>query len=147
MQDHPLLVEILNEVLGDDGSVNSDHHNFRCDDMMTVVRRPGFHSATSGTGSAPQPHAVPPGHGMRYRSGSGRINSGRARAVWELAGVPEMPDGGGATLLMPGSHKAEFAKPASINLAGTRSLMQSYSCPPVCPPELKVSTPAHTNYL
>lgn len=29
-----------------------------------------------------------------------------------------------------GSHKAEFDKPGSLDIDGTRGLMQSYACPP-----------------
>lgn len=96
---------LLNELLGDGREMNEDCYNFRCDDMMTTIRRPG--KAVDGSSasnkawqSAPQPHNVPPGHGLRYRSGSGRINAGRVRAVWELAGVEDPHCGG--TLLMPG---------------------------------------------
>ena len=101
--------------------------------MMTTIRRPGKTADGASASnvawtSAPGPHSVPPGHGLRYRTGSGQINAGRARAVWELAGV-ETPTCGG-TLLMPGSHKAEFVKPTSIDVDGTRALMQSYACPP-----------------
>jgi hypothetical protein len=131
--DHPLLNGLLNEILGDGGQLNDQCYNFRCDDMMTTIRRPGKTDDGASASnvawvSAPQPHNVPPGHGLRYRSGSGLINAGRARAVWELAGV-ETPTSGG-TLLMPGSHKAEFQRPASMDVDATRSLMQSYACPP-----------------
>ena len=106
--DHPLLNELLNELLGDGREMNGESYNFRCDDMMTTIRRPGKTAdgkpaSNVAWGSAPQPHNVPPGTGLRYHSSSGRISAGRVRAVWELAGV-ETPTCGG-TLLMPGSHK------------------------------------------
>jgi hypothetical protein len=131
--DHPLLNVILNELLGDGREMNGECYNFRCDDMMTTIRRPGktadgASASNAAWESAPGPHNVPPGHGLRYHSGSGRISAGRVRAVWELAGVETLTCGG--TLLMPGSHKAEFDKPSSMDVDGTRALMQSYACPP-----------------
>ena len=34
--DHPLLNELLNELLGDGREMNDESYNFRCDDMMTT---------------------------------------------------------------------------------------------------------------
>lgn len=74
---------LLNELLGDGREMNDDCYNFRCDDMMTTIRRPGKTADGSSASnkawvSAPSPHNVPPGHGLRYHSGSGRINAGIA---------------------------------------------------------------------
>ena len=62
--DHPLLNVFLNELLGDGREMNGECYNFRCDDMMTTIRRPGktvdgASASNAAWISAPEPHNVP----------------------------------------------------------------------------------------
>ena len=113
--DHPKLVSILSELLGDseprDGS-----YNFRCDDSMTLWREPGF----AADQLTPSPHG---GGGQRaralgYHVQGQQIYAGSVRVVWELTGVPTETCGG--TLLLPGSHKAAFPFPPAVKAPGVR---------------------------
>ena len=61
--DHPLLNVFLNELLGDGREMNGECYNFRCDDMMTTIRRPGktvdgASASNAAWISAPEPHNV-----------------------------------------------------------------------------------------
>ena len=123
--DHPTLVPILNELVGESSPSNDSSYSFRCDDSMTIWREAGF-TAAEATQS---PHG---GGGQRaralgYRAQGGTIFSGATRVVWELTGVPTETCGG--TLVLPGSHKAEFDFPASVKQPGNAH-MRSYACPP-----------------
>ena len=111
--DHPLLVPILNELLGE-SELRDGSYNFRCDDSMTLWREPGF----TADELTPSPHG---GGGQRaralgYHAQGQHIYAGSVRAVWELTGVPTETSGG--TLLLPGSHKASFPFPPAVKKPG-----------------------------
>lgn len=115
--DHPLLVPILNELLGE-SEPREGSYNFRCDDSMTLWREPGF----TADELTPSPHG---GGGQRaralgYHAQGQKIYAGSVRVVWELTGVPT--DTCGGTLLLPGSHKASFPFPPVVKKAGTMLL-------------------------
>jgi hypothetical protein len=112
--DHPQLVPILNELLGE-SAPRDGSYNFRCDDSMTLGRDAGF----TADQLTPSPHG---GGGQRaralgYHAEGSKIYAGSVRAVWELAGVPTETCGG--TLLLPGSHKAAFPFPPAVKQPGT----------------------------
>ena len=119
--DHPQLVPILNDLLGE-SAPRDGSYNFRCDDSMTLWRDAGF----TADQLTPTPHG---GGGQRaralgYHAEGRKIYAGSVRAVWELAGVPTESCGG--TLLLPGSHKAAFPFPPAVKQPGTLFLNKDH---------------------
>ncbi|MDQ2732999.1 MAG: hypothetical protein M3Y56_15180, partial [Armatimonadota bacterium] len=120
--DHPVLVEILNDILAEQ-PLAEDYYNFRCENSFVTIR----HAPWKATGTN-VPHVVrPPQHAgaMRYQVDGGRIYSALTRVVWELNPVQK---GDGGTLFLSGSHKAKFPYPPIV-LEPDNPLMESYSCP------------------
>ena len=44
--DHPTLVGILNEILADERFIFDDCYGFRCENSVTTVRKPGWHTSS-----------------------------------------------------------------------------------------------------
>jgi hypothetical protein len=120
--DHPVVVDILNEILSEQEPAE-DHYNFRCESSFTTIRKAGWEP-----GGSQVPHVVrPPQHAnaVRYQCAGGRIFSGLTRVVWELNPVGRN-DGG--TKFLSGTHKASFKFPEAV-LEPDNPDLESYSCP------------------
>jgi len=120
--DHPVVVDILSELLAE-WKPDGDYYNFRCENSFVTLRKAGWNP-----GSTSVPHVVRPPQAagvMNYQSRGGRIYSALTRVVWELNPVEQ---GDGGTLFLSGTHKANFAYPASV-LAPDNPHMESYRCP------------------
>ena len=121
--DHPVLVPILTELLGTriaEYSPGDDYYPFRCENSFVNIRKGGKASADTAV-----PHNVGRGNVLAYQCEQGHIYSGLTRVVWELNPVKK---GGGGTLFLSGSHKANFPLPAEIVTPGNAHL-ESYECP------------------
>ena len=136
--DHPSIVGILSELLGEEPFLTDDGYNFRCESSFITVREPGWSKMERGdTG---MPHVVRPpqqANAMRYQVAGSKIFAGLTRVVWELE---EVRAGQGGTSFLSGSHKAQFSyggpDPFRPNIsespweASMRAAMEDYSCPP-----------------
>ncbi len=113
--DHPKVVEVLHEVIGPD---------IRLEGAFSMVRKQGDrHGDLHGGG----PQQIDPIFGYRYQDG--RIHAGMVRVAFELTDIAEDD---GATVFIPGSHKANFPMHQNhMSLeAGSRSpFLKGYSCP------------------
>jgi hypothetical protein len=124
MLDHPVLVGILDELIGHATVAGEACYGFRYDHGFTMRRTtegPDPFSPHGGSGI----HALI-GNSHIYQHQWGKVHSGLTRVVWELNGVEE---GDGGTLLLSGSHKVSFPRPASITGVDSK-LWESYTCPP-----------------
>ena len=122
--DHPVLVGILNEIIGHATVASEECYGFRYDHGF-VMRR------TTEGGDPFSPHGGGGLHALIgnshiYQHQWGRIHSGLTRVVCELNEVNERD---GATLLLSGSHKAAFPRTASVSAIDS-PLWESYSGPP-----------------
>jgi hypothetical protein len=108
--DHPAVMDILDEVIGE----------VRMESSWFTYRTVGDKGPTPhGGGRNVNPN-------FNYQCNNGKIYSALTRVVFELNEV-KAEDGG--TLFMPGSHKANFSMPE--NHRSTDSpLLETYSCPP-----------------
>lgn len=121
--DHPAIVGALNEFVAHASMANEEAYGFRFDGSFATIRKAGHDNFG--------PHG---GHGIFAFSGNshlyemrpGQIHSGLTRVVWEINGVNA---GDGGTLLLSGSHKAAFDRPASTNDRNS-PLWDTYTCPP-----------------
>lgn len=119
--DHPLVVGILNEVLAAARpAIRNDGYNFRCESSFFSYRELGY-----GAGPAGVPHGGEP-EPWKYSCRNGRIYSGLTRIVWELT---EIAEGDASTLVLSGSHKANFALPEA-HRTNDSPLFETYTCPP-----------------
>jgi hypothetical protein len=113
--DHPKITEVLHEIIGKD---------IRLEALGVTLRRKGErHGDLHGGG----PQQIDPIFGYRFQNG--RIHAGMVRVVFELTDVKESD---GATVFIPGSHKANFPMhPDHMSLEeGKRSpFLRGYSCP------------------
>ncbi len=116
--DHPAIVGILNTILNT--SDVGPAYGFRCDGSYPQYRPTGS-PGLKPHGGGP---SVSPIFG--YRCKNQNIYSGLTRVVWELN---EVERGKGGTLLMSGSHKANFNVPQE-HLVQESWLYETYSCPP-----------------
>ena len=116
--DHPVLVGILDELLGRHG--NSECYGFRCENSFHMVRRQGE------TGLEPHGGGLGVGPLFTYRCKNGAMYSGLTRVVWELNPVG-LDDGG--TLVMLGTHKMNFPIPEE-HRGFDSPLFERYECPP-----------------
>ena len=115
--DHPRIVDVLREVLGD---------YLRHEGAFHVWRHEGqgeqeLHHGYEGNWAEPM---------FGYRVGQGRIFAGAIRIVFELTEISETD---GATSFIPGSHKTNFPMPKRMGTANdgpVSDLCRSYSCPP-----------------
>eukprot|EP01050_Picozoa_sp_SAG11_P001308 SAG11_NODE_55_length_19449_cov_28.630135_17_plen_527_part_00 len=109
--DHPAIAGILHELLSDGEipDIGQDHWSFRCEDLMTCIRQPGW----SADQQTPNPHGMggQRANGQGYQARGGRIFSGPTRVVGELS---EVQHGKGGTWFLSGSHKANFVWPQSV---------------------------------
>ncbi|MCE9591250.1 MAG: phytanoyl-CoA dioxygenase family protein [Planctomycetes bacterium] len=115
--DHPVAAGVLREILGGDTSPNA--WGFRLDGSYLQYR----HEGNTGI----EPHGGGPGAGpmFAYQCKNQHIYSGLTRVVWELNPVEK---GAGGTLLMSGSHKANFNVPPS-HYKQDSWLFETYDCP------------------
>jgi hypothetical protein len=113
--DHPKVIEVLHEIIGP---------NIRLEGAFAMVRHKGErHGDLHGGG----PGQIDPIFG--YRCQNGRIHAGMVRVAFELTDIKEED---GATVFIPGSHKANFPMhPDHMSLEdGERSpFLKGYSCP------------------
>jgi hypothetical protein len=116
--DHPAIVPVLREVLMSPDP-SPDCYGFRCENTFPMYREAGVdgleaHGGTRGLNPL-----------FNYHARNGKIFAGMTRVIWEFNDVNA---GDGGTLIMSGSHKAEFFVPES--LSGKDSpLFESYTCP------------------
>lgn len=115
--DHPVVVGILRCILG--GDTGEKAYGFRLDGSYLQYR----HEGDEGI----QPHGGGPATGpmFAYQCKNKNIYSALTRVVWELNPVEK---GSGGTLLMSGSHKANFNVPAE-HLNRDSWAYETYSCP------------------
>ena len=113
--DHPTIVPILNELLGESEHVEGTY-NFRCDDSMTLWREAGFTADQGAAAGAPHGGGGHSARALGYHVEGKKIYAGSVRVVWELTGVPDETSGG--TLLLPGSHKSAFPFPPAVKEPG-----------------------------
>lgn len=117
LMDHPRVVDVLHETIGEHIRMESGFHVYR-------HKGQGEQSLHHG-GEGNQAEPV-----MGYRVGQGKIFAGQIRVVFELTDIEEK-DGG--TSFLPGSHKTNF--PMQGGRYGTpadspfKDLVRSYSCP------------------
>ena len=124
--DHPVLVDILNELIGPASQTldadRSEAYSFRLESSIYALREYSVKGKVEWN-----PHQGTKGFGPHeYRISHGRIYSGQTRAIWELTNV--LPDGGG-TVFLSGSHKANFEITENY-LKEESPLFESYVCPP-----------------
>jgi hypothetical protein len=117
--DHPVVVDILSEILGG-GPSPEDYYNFRCEGSFVTIRQAGW--KPSGT---ERPHGGPGVGPLNYRTDGRTIFSGLTRVVWELNPVEK---GDGGTLFLSGAHKTQFPYPACV-LEPDNPDMEDYACP------------------
>jgi len=113
--DHPKVVEVLHEVIGQD---------VRLEGTFCVWRKKGEWAGDLHGGG---PGQIDPIFG--YRCQNGRIQAGMVRVVFELTDICKED---GATHFIPGSHKANFPMhPEHMSLEdGQRSeFLTTYECP------------------
>jgi len=116
--DQPALMDILHVIIG----------------KTEKIRMEACHYTRRANGEGEwRPHAggrtVNPNYSYQYHDG--KVYAGMTRVVWELNAVPE---NGGATAFMPGSHKANFPIPSAAGshmstLSRDSGLFESYTCP------------------
>jgi hypothetical protein len=117
--DHPVLVDILTDLLGH-GLAGDEGYPFRCENSFVTIRQEGWHSSGTAT-----PHCGGPVGPFRYQTDGRRQFGGMMRIVWELNPVDK---GDGGTLFLSGSHKASFPFPPAV-LQPDNEYLESYSCP------------------
>lgn len=117
--DHPVLVDILSEILGG-GPSPEDYYNFRCENSFVTLRKAGWKP-----GGTEVPHGGAGIGAISYRSNGQGIYSGLTRVVWELNPVEK---GDGGTLFLSGTHKASFPQPPCLREPDNPH-MESYACP------------------
>lgn len=113
--DHPQVLDVLEELIGPD---------LRLEAAFSVWRERGEHHAQGlHQGSADRDCPV-----FGYRLSGGRFHVGMVRVVFELTDVSEED---GATVFLPGSHKAHFPVPEEHKIlegAARSPLLRSYAC-------------------
>ncbi|MCJ8331228.1 MAG: phytanoyl-CoA dioxygenase family protein [Lentisphaeria bacterium] len=118
LHDHPVAVDILRCILGKD--INEKAYGFRLDGCYSQYRE------TGNGGLAPHGGGPNVNPNFSYQCKNQMIYSALTRVVWELN---EVEHGKGGTLLMSGSHKANFTVPKEHRVAES-FLFDTYSCPP-----------------
>ena len=113
--DHPVVAGVLREIVGPDR--NESCYGFRCESSVPRVRSTDFEGL--------DPHGGSGIGALAYACRGSEIYSGLTRVVWELNPIDE---GDGGTLLMSGSHKANFGVHASHTVMNS-PLFETYSCP------------------
>lgn len=117
--DHPVVADILSEVLGG-GPSPEEYYNFRCEGSFTTIRQAGWKP-----GGTEHPHGGPGVGPITYQTNGRSVYSGLTRVVWELNPVDK---GDGGTLFLSGTHKAAFPQPGCVREPDNPH-MESYSCP------------------
>lgn len=113
--DHPVVEDILHEVIGPDLRLEACHTTWR---EYGKEEGQGLHQG----GPTPEPW-------FHYHVVNGTIDAAMTRVVWELEDVG--PDDGG-TVFLAGSHKANFPIPASqksLEPDKRSPFLHGYSCP------------------
>jgi len=121
--DHPAVVGVLNEIISHQPMASEDCYGFRYDHTYTSHRKAG-HDNWAPHGGGGLFNFV--GNSHTYQHQPGQINAGLVRVVWELN---EVPKGEGGTLLLSGSHKAAFPRPAVTDTDRNHPLYETYGCP------------------
>lgn len=121
MLDHPVIVGIFNEILGNQGLATEECYGFRYDHTWTSHRKTG--------NDAFNPHGGGgllrlPGNTHTYHMQPGKIHAGLCRVVWEINDVEH---GKGGTLFLSGSHKTAFPQPKSL-VGRDSKLWETYEC-------------------
>jgi hypothetical protein len=120
--DHPVIMGAMNEFVAHDPMVTDDCYGFRYDGSFSVFRKKGEgHYSPHGGGGL---HAFT-GNSHMYQHQRNKIYSGLTRIVWELNPVEHNR---GGTLLLSGSHKAAFDRPATLPERDSW-LWETYECP------------------
>ena len=123
--DHPVIVGILNEIIGHARVASEDCYAFRYDHGFAMRRTAvDEHDPFSPHGGGGL-HALV-GNSHIYQHQWGKVHAGLTRVVCEINGVEE---GDGGTLLLSGSHKAAFPRPDAATGIDS-DLWESYTCPP-----------------
>lgn len=115
--DHPVVVGVLRTILASD--TNDKAYGFRLDGNYFQYRKQGDAGVEPHGGG---PNVLP---NFSYQCKNQWIYSALTRVVWELN---EVEQGAGGTLLMSGSHKANFSVPKE-HLKKASWLFETYSCP------------------
>jgi Phytanoyl-CoA dioxygenase (PhyH) len=111
--DHPKVIEVLHDVIGPD---------IRLENGFSVWREKGQMAGDLHGGGPQQGDPI-----FGYRVVNGRIYAGMVRVVFELTAVRKTD---GATVFMPGSHKANFPMHADhMSLDTPSEFLTSYECP------------------
>ena len=120
--DHPVVADILNEILSE-SSPQEDIHNFRCEDSFVTLRQNGWKP-----GATDVPHVVRPPQGagpMNYQCNGGRIYSALTRVVWELNPVKKET---AELCFCPVRTRRNFPIPDSVRVPDNEHL-EAYACP------------------
>jgi hypothetical protein len=118
--DHPAIVGVLRTILNAPDDKLGKSYGFRCDGSYFQYRGTGDKGIPPHGGG---PSVAP---NFTYQCKNQQMFSGLTRVVWELN---EVEKGAGGTLLMSGSHKANFSVPVE-HLDRSSWLFETYSCPP-----------------
>jgi len=122
--DHPAVVGVLNEILSHQALASESCYGFRYDHTYTSHRPAGNDNFSPHGGGG---YFNFSGNSHIYQMQPGKIHAGLTRVVWELN---EVAAGDGGTLLLSGSHKTAFPRPASEGVSGRESpLWETYTCP------------------
>lgn len=120
--DHPAIVGVLNEFVSQQSLATEECYGFRYDHTYTQHRKLGSTNYNPHGGGG---YFNFVGNSHTYQMLPGRINAGLVRVVFELNPVQYKK---GGTLLLSGSHKTAFPRPASL-CAENSSIWETYECP------------------
>ena len=120
--DHPAVVGVLNEILSHQNVATEECYGFRCDHTYTSHRKPGHDNFSPHGGGG---YFAFCGNSHLYQMLPGKVHAGLTRVVWEINPVEH---GRGGTLLLSGSHKTAFPRPASLSVRES-PLWETYGCP------------------
>jgi hypothetical protein len=111
--DHPRVIDVLHEVIDPD---------IRLENSFSVWREKGQRHGDLHGGGPQQGDPI-----FGYRVNNGRIYAGMVRVVFELTAVSKSD---GATVFIPGSHKANFPMHEKhMSLDEPSEFLKSYECP------------------
>lgn len=120
--DHPVMVGILNELISYQNLASEETYGFRYDGTYLSIRSAGHDNFKPHGGGSLDAFA----HNSHiYQQCPGKVFAGLVRVVWEMNEVG--PDDGG-TLLLSGSHKSAFPRPANTQERDC-PLYETYTCP------------------
>ena len=123
LADHPLVLGFMNEFVAYAPVANEQRYGFRLETshlFNRTLEAPGGFKPHNGNGLFRMPW-----NSHFYRCQPGKAWSGLTRVIWELNPVQK---GRGGTLFVPGSHKAAYPAPESVQNAAS-DLWETYECP------------------